>query len=113
MTSKTNALQLVEGGSRTKMKFEPNRDDGKQPSAHWHLVLAEHDSLWSEVAEQNNARSLGPEQFSQFSSRACKTCEPQSLGRLTRRPVLTAPHISIGKTLQANPPPPVTDMGCS
>jgi hypothetical protein len=46
VTSKTNALQLVEGGSRTEMKFEPDRDDRKQPSAHWHLVLPEHDLSW-------------------------------------------------------------------
>ena len=43
MTRKTNALQLVEGGSRTEVKFEPDRDDRKQPSALWHLVLPEHD----------------------------------------------------------------------
>jgi len=42
VTRKTNALQLVEGGSRTEVKFEPDRDDRKQPSALWHLVLPEH-----------------------------------------------------------------------
>ena len=53
----------------------------------------------------------------QFSSRASKICEPRSLGRLTRRRFLTAPlafpHRRQGSALQANPPPTVTDMGCS
>jgi hypothetical protein len=54
VTRKTNALQLVEGGSRTEVKFEPDRDDRKQPSAHWYLVLSEHDLSWPFQA----ARSL-------------------------------------------------------
>ena len=53
----------------------------------------------------------------QFSSRASKICEPRSLGRLTRRRFLMAPlafpHRRQGSALQANPPPTVTDMGCS
>jgi len=46
VTRKNNAVQLVEGGSRTEVKFEPDRDDRNQPSAHWHLVLGEHDQSW-------------------------------------------------------------------
>jgi hypothetical protein len=60
VTGKTNALQLVEGGSRTEVKFQPDRDDHKQPSAHWHLVLREHDLSWPFQAACDCGHSIAP-----------------------------------------------------